>query len=363
MSRRHLRNENGQSLIQLAALMALLIGFAALAIDVGNGYLSSRRMQNAADAAVLAGARELCKGNTSAVAIAKARDYLLRNGVQAAQINAADITVTSGVIRVRANHTEATWLARVFGDDSLDVSANAAATCGRATSACGLWPIAFELALYEQVPCGKRMVIWNAEKEDLNDSCVINGQTRPICDCYKCDKNGDGEDDFQVLTGVSRGWLDFTTSTDPLYSDPCDSNGCGTSELKCRLIDDSGALLKLPACVASLSGVKAGAKSAVDSRSGQIVNIPLFTSTGCPVGNHCGDESYYVTRFGCVLVDGWNHQFELEPKPGMPKSYKKIKSKAVTVYKSCGDSCVTFCGTTDGIPPEPWELSAVGLVE
>jgi Flp pilus assembly protein TadG len=53
------RDESGITLILVAVLLVAILGTAALAIDLGNGYASSRQVQNASDDAALAGARVL----------------------------------------------------------------------------------------------------------------------------------------------------------------------------------------------------------------------------------------------------------------------------------------------------------------
>ncbi len=56
---RILNNQKGVSAILVAILLPVLIGFAALAIDVGYMYTTKNELQNIADAAALAGAGEL----------------------------------------------------------------------------------------------------------------------------------------------------------------------------------------------------------------------------------------------------------------------------------------------------------------
>jgi hypothetical protein len=105
-------------------------------------------------------------------------------------------------------------------------------------------------------------------------------------------------------------------------------------------------------------------KDEVDARAGDVVQIPLYSSINCASGSNCSGteaESYYISRFGCVSVTGWVQNFELLPKPGMPKSYKKIKTKTILVTKECGGECMTFCGTAGEDPAEPWELRAASL--
>lgn len=71
------KSERGAYLVMMALLLAVLIGVAALAIDVGRLLVMRTEMQNAVDAAALAAAAEL-DGETGARnrAIAAARDLL-----------------------------------------------------------------------------------------------------------------------------------------------------------------------------------------------------------------------------------------------------------------------------------------------
>ncbi|MCC7352522.1 MAG: VWA domain-containing protein [Anaerolineae bacterium] len=62
LTKRSERNESGQSLILVALSTLALLSILALAIDFGLAYTERRRMQNAADAAALAGAWVLADG-------------------------------------------------------------------------------------------------------------------------------------------------------------------------------------------------------------------------------------------------------------------------------------------------------------
>lgn len=53
------KNESGQSMVLVALIITVLFGFGALAVDVGNMTYQKSLMQNAADAAALAGAQYL----------------------------------------------------------------------------------------------------------------------------------------------------------------------------------------------------------------------------------------------------------------------------------------------------------------
>ena len=79
--------ENGQAIVILALVMVVLLAFAALAIDGGNAYVERRRAQNAADAAALAGARELWL-HLAAVPYPISEDRSIRSAInQAAEEN------------------------------------------------------------------------------------------------------------------------------------------------------------------------------------------------------------------------------------------------------------------------------------
>ncbi|MGD8491649.1 MAG: pilus assembly protein TadG-related protein [Anaerolineae bacterium] len=55
------QEQQGQTLVLVAVALIVLVIFAAIAVDLSNGYVHRRTAQNAADAAALAGARELAR--------------------------------------------------------------------------------------------------------------------------------------------------------------------------------------------------------------------------------------------------------------------------------------------------------------
>jgi Flp pilus assembly protein TadG len=89
MDEKGAHNERGQTVVIVVFAIIALLAFAGLAIDGGTAYLNRRRMQNAADAASVAGTRELaealCDNDdgdvTDDVVMAAVNDYALRNGV------------------------------------------------------------------------------------------------------------------------------------------------------------------------------------------------------------------------------------------------------------------------------------------
>jgi len=105
------RDESGQTLILFVLALGVLLGMAAMTIDVGLAYVARRDMQNAADAAALAGADAILEGQSSVLAANAARDLALQNGYDNA---AADVTVTINVPPTSGPHSGDSDFIEVF---------------------------------------------------------------------------------------------------------------------------------------------------------------------------------------------------------------------------------------------------------
>src|SRR5256885_14447232 len=90
-----LRSERGQAFVLTVVALVVLLGMAALGIDVGSWYKAQRHDQAVADAAALAGSQALPDDPSQAQALAP--DYANKNG---GALNASDITFPS---HLRAN--------------------------------------------------------------------------------------------------------------------------------------------------------------------------------------------------------------------------------------------------------------------
>jgi Putative Flp pilus-assembly TadE/G-like len=121
------KNERGQAIVLMVLSLVVLIGMAALAIDVGSWYRTKRRLQGTADAAALAGAQQLPKSPGAARTMAM--DYADKNGgdVSASDIQIAATFNDNDTIRVKAKRTDAGVFSGVLGITSSDIDASAAA--------------------------------------------------------------------------------------------------------------------------------------------------------------------------------------------------------------------------------------------
>ena len=111
----------GQTLPLICFFMVSLLGVSGLVLDLGNAYVQRRAVQNAADAAALAGADAVVQGGYASAA----QQMAAKNGRPGDQVsvsfNGTD-TVTVTVSRVAP-----TFLLKVFGKTSIPVSATAVA--------------------------------------------------------------------------------------------------------------------------------------------------------------------------------------------------------------------------------------------
>lgn len=126
------RGERGSVVVIVAICLAMLMGFAAFAVDLGDSRQRRAQAQNSADFAALAGAGVLHQG-TAAQAVDAARAYVTKNELsgEAATVNvppAAGIHAGDGeCIEVIATEDLPTTFARVFGIETTTVNARAVA--------------------------------------------------------------------------------------------------------------------------------------------------------------------------------------------------------------------------------------------
>jgi hypothetical protein len=139
--RRIWRNQAGQALPLTVLFLLVLLGIVALVLDGGYAFAQRRRMQNAADAAVLAGVIATTKGEyRDAVVRQTVWDYAMRNGAEAYTLSYLDVNdnplpnptdgivpLNSAALRVTTRRSFQTFFARVLGMSSMTASAQATA--------------------------------------------------------------------------------------------------------------------------------------------------------------------------------------------------------------------------------------------
>jgi Putative Flp pilus-assembly TadE/G-like len=140
------RDERGQMVFMAAITMVVVLGFAALTIDLGFSTHTKRAAQNDADAMVLAGARDL---PDEIIAEDSAKIWGTKNGVVIDEIQ--DITFgttcsgeeVEGTITARLKRNQKTFIASILGIEDNDLNVCATARAGTAAAGNGLLPLGF----------------------------------------------------------------------------------------------------------------------------------------------------------------------------------------------------------------------------
>ncbi len=122
------RSERGQAVVLMAAFLPVLIGAAAMVLDVGSWYRADRAAQAAADASALAGAQGLQAGTDVAAALAD--EYAAKNGGGEIEVSFASKVVPNDVIKVTVKRPAPGFFSKLLGVESVTVSALARARAG-----------------------------------------------------------------------------------------------------------------------------------------------------------------------------------------------------------------------------------------
>ena len=144
------RNERGQTLVLTVLALVVLLGMAAMVLDVGAWFHQKRHLQATADAAALAGAQLL--PDDPAGAQAQAVTYGDKNdgGVAGANVTISSSRAANDTIAVKAKKTNDGIFSRVLGITSVDIAATAKARVGAPQQALHVAPMV--------VSCGHELI-------------------------------------------------------------------------------------------------------------------------------------------------------------------------------------------------------------
>jgi hypothetical protein len=167
--------ERGAVAMVVALLMVPMLGFAAIAGDIGALYAERARLQTAADAAALAVARDCALGacgDTQATAT-----ELVEANVGAAE--AEEPLVTPNTVTVTGRTATDHWFAPVLGMDSTQVSATAGVAWGAPGGGTAALPIAFSWCSFDAQTKGGQPTaahavqkIYLSKSDEAGDDCT-----------------------------------------------------------------------------------------------------------------------------------------------------------------------------------------------
>ena len=178
------QRQRGAVAVAVALMLTVMMGFCALAVDLALGLVARNELQNAADAAALAGAAQLYAGESTpdwaaasdaaadAIALNRSAQVALRDAVVLpgywnldgtegtlqslpATPGPADVAAVMVTVRRDAGHNGGpvpVFFARVWGINAIPVSASAVAavTAAGVTGPGVLFPLAVSACLYRQ---------------------------------------------------------------------------------------------------------------------------------------------------------------------------------------------------------------------
>jgi len=133
--------ERGQALVLFVLALSVLMGFTAMTIDVGLFLHERRNLQNAADAAALAGVLELPQ--SPAAAQLRAQEWAVENGIDGTdgrQVESITVPQPDRIEVTIARPSTPFLFGRVLGLTSIDIRARAVAEVGSVTGTLGLTP-------------------------------------------------------------------------------------------------------------------------------------------------------------------------------------------------------------------------------
>jgi Flp pilus assembly protein TadG len=295
--RRRAHDERGASAVVVSLLLVPMLGFTAIAVDVGALYAERARLQVAADAAALAVAQDCARGNCGDM-LATARTLVEANADEADAgqpvLSADPLSVT-----VEGSTPKEHWFAPVIGHDSTNVSATATVGWGGPSQGTAVLPLAFS---------------WCEFAEQTNGGLPSTAKEQYIGLPKKTDTNCPGPNSGNPVPG-GFGWL-VTDRPDTCHassridgwklSEPGNnlSKGCTLADLQAA----RGQTVLLPLYDA-VRGTGSGAEYhvygyAAFTISGYFFGNSYSWKAPCKNPEHC--LSGYFTRF-VELSDAWDY--------------------------------------------------------
>lgn len=162
--------ERGAIAVTAALVMVAMIGFTALAVDIGSLWWDRKQLQNGADAAALALAQSCAKGSCEADEATMGTGYVQGNKNDG---NAALTAIehTGNSVTVSVSSTRQHWFAPILGQSSSTVSATSTVSWG-AIGAAAVLPLTVSICQLAQIRSGEEVVL--RLKDELTDCAAGN---------------------------------------------------------------------------------------------------------------------------------------------------------------------------------------------
>lgn len=134
------RNQKGQATVLSLVFLTVLLGMAALVLDIGSWYRADRDTQKTADAAALAGAQALPDSTADAASLASG--YASKNGGGLDSVSFSSSAGPNDTITVSVKRAAPGIFTKLFGVSSVTVGSKASARTSLMSQAKYVAPIA-----------------------------------------------------------------------------------------------------------------------------------------------------------------------------------------------------------------------------
>jgi len=119
------RSDRGQATVLTLVFLVVLLGMAALVLDIGSWYRADRATQSTADAAALAGAQALPSSPTNANTLSL--QYVTKNGGGSPSVTFSTKYVTNDTVKVNVTKPAQGIFTKLFGVRTVTVGSHASA--------------------------------------------------------------------------------------------------------------------------------------------------------------------------------------------------------------------------------------------
>jgi Flp pilus assembly protein TadG len=236
---RRLDGERGATAVLLSILLVPMLGFAAIAVDVGALYAERARLQVAADAAAIAVAQDCSRGNCGDM-LATAQGLITANDGEGTAahpvLSSAPLSVT-----VVGSTPKEHWFAPVIGHDSTSVTATATVGWGSPSAGTAVLPLIFSWCAFEAqtgglLPSANAPVstVKLSKSADLPDCTGPSGNVVPGGFGFLATDGGRCE----VTSAIDEELTSSTGNTPPSGCDPADFAGFRNQTVLLPIFDD-----------------------------------------------------------------------------------------------------------------------------
>ncbi|WP_307088805.1 Tad domain-containing protein [Arthrobacter sp. B2I5] len=322
----------------VAILLVTLLGFVAIAVDVGLIYSERAQLQNGADASAIALAQTCArdaKSNACLTPSTMAGSLANQNALDgSSNVSSIQLNATAGTVTVTTGAKEAggiadsvsLFFARAMGIPTKEVRAQSSAVWGGPIKGPTAFPLAFSICQVQNMVDGGSQVLQNKDSKSANPGCTLpSGGTVPGGFGWLAQAPGE--------CGAS-----IDLSIDKGGSDPTNTKTGNSAPPNC---DDT--------LNAWANGITAGRKA--------IVLLPVFDKvTGTGAG-----AVYHLQAFAAFNVVGWKFSGQDNTTP---LSFRNTapKGSGSTATATCTGDCrgiigefVTYVSLADG-----YKLGPVG---